>query len=125
VARGKGNIGAAPAALSFSIVGGFVRNPETGEVIEVGVMDELEKDDVPAELILQHPAREQEETKPDAYLRTMYAIGADGLWHTRSEAFDRCAEAGVGQSTFATAFGRGRFIEKRQDGKEVQWKLKS
>jgi hypothetical protein len=89
------------------------------------VLGELEVDDIPAELILQHPAREREEPKANVVERVLRNLGADAGWHLRREAEAACMTAGVSESSFAHEFSDASYIEKKRDGKEVRWRIRS
>jgi hypothetical protein len=124
VARGKGNVGRVPPALAFTIEPGFARNPKTGEVIEVGMVGEIEEDrELLAEDILPHPPREKKEPKVDVVERVMREIGADGEWHTRREAEDACIREGTSAGTFANRFSRLEFIKTEKRGRDAWWRL--
>jgi hypothetical protein len=120
VARGKGNVGRVPPAIAFTIETGFARNPQTGEVIEVGMVGEIEEDhELLAENILPHPPRDREESKVEVFERVMYELGRDGDQHSRDEARAACAGAGIDASYFSNLFAQCEFIERDRKGRET------
>ncbi len=125
VARGKGNVGVIPPAFAFTIETGFARNPKTGDVIETGMVGELEQErDLLAEHILPHPPGDRGESKGELAERTVRELGRDGGWRSRAEAMETCARAGVGVATFKDLFAQFWFVERETRGRETWWRLK-
>jgi hypothetical protein len=120
MARGKGNMGAIPDTLTFTIEGHNVFNPKTGEAIAASVVKNVAVDpDLQAEEISNSPGGPREESKPEVIERVLFDVGGDGKAHLRTEAEKACLDAGVSKSTFAKNYPHLDYIERV--GKE--WKL--
>jgi hypothetical protein len=134
VARGKGNVGAVPPALRFRIDAGFMVNPETKQMIDVGVIAGLEPDPlILADDVCSQPPREREPTKQATAEDVLRGIGADSGWHSRKEAETACSAQGMSVATFSAVFAAaqntyqpgGAWIETRQDGMGKEWRLRA
>ena len=124
LARGKGNVGAVPPALVFRIDIAFVTNPQSGEVVDVPVVADLQPEEgLAAEDVSPHPPRQKGPSAQFEFERVMYEVGADGGWHSRREAREACAKADVGASTFDHMFSEAEFVERTREGRETRWRL--
>jgi len=126
VARGKGNAGVVPPALTFRIEGTFAVNPKTRDVVETAKVVDLEEDPhLRADEILPHEPRRGEETAADKLNRIAQTVGADGEWHARKELADACAAEGVQGSTFTHGFlDLTTIVRETHRGRESQWRIK-
>jgi AAA domain len=125
LARAKGNVGKVPPALCFTIETGFASNPASGEIVECGMVGDLELDpELTAEDILPQPPRDRPEAKPIVAERVLRELGADGDWHSRSEALEALVREGVAPSTARDVLPQMWFIEREQRGRETWWRVK-
>jgi AAA domain/Primase C terminal 1 (PriCT-1) len=127
VGVGKNNARADVPTLVFRIEGVDVTVPQTGEVIPTTRVVGLDEDpDLQPEEIDPHPRKPEEEPKLSVVERVLRALGSDGEWHTRREAFEQCTALGVGAKTFDREFPHLDWIEKdEKKGRETRWRLKS
>ena len=122
VGRGKGNMGRVPPVLTFTIEGSFTANPVNGEVVDIGVVMNLEEDpELTVEGILPHPAKPKPPSAQFEFERVMFEVGKDRDWHSRQEAEVACARAEVSQRSFRELFPQCDFIERDQRGRETWW----
>ena len=123
LARGKGNVGATPAALVFDIEPTFVTNSKTGESVDVGAVANLVSEEgLTAELIHVDPPREQGPTKAQRAEDLLRGLGSDGEWRARKTAEQFCEREGISSRTFTEAF-RKLDKETRQAGMEIEWRI--
>jgi len=125
LARRKGNFGRVPPGIVFRIEETAVVNPDSGQVIKVGVITDMVEDpDLRWEELRFTPPTEPGEKTGDVIERVLRELGADGEWRPRKEAESACAAAGVNEKTFANAFSQLGFIETESRGRETWWQLK-
>jgi Bifunctional DNA primase/polymerase, N-terminal/Primase C terminal 1 (PriCT-1)/AAA domain len=123
--RRKGNADKHPPGFVFTVESTTVVNPETGEVVPVGVLSNpVEDPELRWEDVQFAPPREMGETKGDVMERVLRDIGADHEWHSRREAEDACVQEGMSVGTFANKFSRLDFIETEKRGRDNWWRLK-
>lgn len=123
LARGKGNVGEIPPALTFDIQSTLVVNPETKQTIEVGVIQGIEEDaELSPEQILSEPPRERGPSKEDQCRTHLMGIAADHQWRRRRETQQTMAAMGFSEHVFRRVFDS---LEKetRKDGREIEWRL--
>ena len=124
--RGKGTFGEKPSPLAFGLDKGFVVNERTEEVVEVMTAKNVGGAVKEADFVWDPPS-EKRETDKDRAAQVIREIGADGKWHSRSEAAERCRELDIAvEGAFKHAFDEtvpndDKHREKR--GKERWWRL--
>jgi hypothetical protein len=123
VAHGAGNRTPEQPAICFQIKTAFVRNPATGEEIDVGVISDMETDpELTAEEIETKRPKKPEESKYDRGLTALRGLGADGQWRTRKEAQTFLEEQGIARATFERIWEALK-KETRSAGREIEWRL--
>ena len=124
--RMKKNMGRIPPVLVLSVEEHLVVNPKNGvTVTEWAIGSMIEDPKLTPEQIQFSPAVERAEPVVSVFERTMTALGADGKWHGRSEALDRCLGQAMGRSSFEREWSTAQFIETESRGRETWWKLRS
>jgi len=126
LARGKGNVGIHPPALTFDIESSFATNPETSEPVEVGVVANLDAEEgLTAEQIQADAPRERGPTKTERAIELLRGLGADGRWRTRRQAEDVCRDEGIGLAGFRSAWAQlpKETRKNPDDNRETDWRI--